>query len=204
MAPRKKPLTGRKKQNQSKHKPWQPDSKQLEWHRLWTEEFKTFAQIAAQSKPVVTREAIYKSVHKTEEWIRVQNYDSIMRFKGRQTTTLERIVGHALHQFLVGKRKVLTVESGNTAGEHGGPWDKRSVRYEKLDTAAFLAEARAAMSDIRKIWGAEAPVKSSVDVLNSNEIEGLPGMAGFASHEEFLRATAAAIENMANMTSSAE
>lgn len=201
MPPRKKPINGKRQQRKVPVKPWQPDSKQMEWFRLWTEDGLNCAEIARRAKPVVTRTAVLLSVKKTEEWFRLENYDSTVRFKGRHTVTLEKIVMLALEGYkrTVGLHKVVTTKT--TKGGEPDPDDydsepegaetETTVKAEELaGTVAFLAEARAAMKEIRAIWGVDSPIKSAVEITNPNEVEGLPPQNSFNSRAEAYAAIA--------------
>lgn len=190
MAASKKPKSNLKKYHKT-GKPWEPDAKQMEWYRQWSEELMTLAEIGRQSKPPVNRSTVMESVHKTGDWLQVQSYDKIMRFRTKQTHTLERLASEAFQAWKrsIGKHDVTTTKSGSSAGENGGPYNETAVRSEELiGSAAFLAEARAALAEIRKIWGCDQVVKSSIEILNPNEVEGLPQMNAFASHAEALAA----------------
>lgn len=209
---RKKPV--KKKTKNVIIKPWEPDAKQMEWYRLWTEDMESYAEIGRISKPPVCRQTIMVSVHKTEEWIRLQSYDKVLRFRGRQTAALEKIITDCLRAFKrsIGRHVITTTKTSVPEAEHWDdgtqkevdPTSETTVKVEELNgTPAFISEARGAMADIRKIWGIDTPTKSSLELKNNaNEVDGIPNPQDYETREEFLLATAQAIEEMAALEKS--
>lgn len=152
----------------------------------------TCAEIGRQAKPPVTRMAVHLSVHKTEEYFRNNNYTKVSHIKGRHAVALEKIFRRAIEAYdrSVGTHSVTTVKTstGDPTDDNDVPSEDTTIRYEEMHgNMACLSEARAALADIRKIWGAEAPTKSSIEI-NSNEVDGLPQMNAYGSHAEALAA----------------
>jgi hypothetical protein len=92
------------------------------------------------------------------------------RLKCRQTAVLRRILEEALEAWEASKGDAVTVTSGRAELDRAGrvvalPDEVRTTGQR--GAPQFLAQARAALADIRAIWGLDAP--KSVDVTSQGE-----------------------------------
>lgn len=101
----------------------------------------------------------YSNVHavckKIDKWLRPQWMDEIRDVMTRQSEHLEHIFCEAMAAWELSKQDRITVtkkNDGTLAAQ-----DEITIRREhnKLGDPKYLAEARKALADIRKIWGAE-------------------------------------------------
>lgn len=178
--------------------PYSPNELHLKWYHQWAVEHTRISEIAAEFN--ISRQGVHDAVHKVSEWIRLETFDAIIEFRHRQTETLEQMVHDALKAWRdsIGPHEVTTTKEGSTAGENGGPYDETSVKSEELNgTAAYLGEARAAMADIRKIWGVDKPQK--LEITGNGRGEGLERVAGMSRHEAIRRRATMLLERANKM-----
>jgi hypothetical protein len=154
----------------------EPNEVHLAWYREWTVFHQSIADIARNAG--VGRSTAHEAIHKVKEWMKLRLFDNVVDFRHRQTLTLEMIAKEAIQAWLKSKEKsvTLTTETGNSPGEHGGPWDKESVReQDQFGGAQYLSEARAAMAEIRDIWGVNMPKKLAIEL---SEYDGMIDPSG--------------------------
>lgn len=134
---------------------WDPDPRQLEVFSE-VEGGKSQAQVARERG--CSKSAINSLIAKIRRWKACQILPTIEALQKRHELLLEQIVEQSLQEWDRSKHNVVTVverkdAQGNvvtttTKGQCGDP--------------RYLAEARAALDDIRKIRGANAPFKTEV------------------------------------------
>ena len=172
----------------------------MTWFRLWSEDGRNFAQIAEATKPTVTRQSVRDAVLKTAEWIRLQEYDTVLLIRTRHTKALEKIVCIGFEKFFETQiKRTITEDGGGPPDEDGEVGTKYSRKTEEsTEDVGYLRLAMDAQRDIRKIWGSEAPTKSEVEQRHAEEIPELPMMNGYPSRAAYLRDVAKAINGIAD------
>ena len=160
MANKKRPVT-RRRTSAAEKTPWQPSPKQLEIYEAVHRGDRTQRDIAKQyrvSQPRVSQ--ICKSV---EQWLMPQLMEQIRELKTQHTARLQ----HLYHEAVIAWENSKTDEIVRTESDDGV-----SVRTRpRTGDAAYLREARAALGDIRDVWGANAPV--NVHAVNELRVAGL-------------------------------
>lgn len=89
--------------------------------------------------------------------------EDVGRVKVQQTLMLEHIVSESLDAWERSKEPARRATLKKGAGEGNQNAETQSVE-EQIGDTVFLDSARAALADMRKIWGADAPVKTSSEV----------------------------------------
>lgn len=120
---------------------------------------------ATAKKFGLTQPRIVQIGQSVDKWLRPQWMDHILDIRVRHCESLTHLFCEAMAAWERSKLDAVTVtkKAGNKPGEHGGPFDEESTQTRgQAGNPAFLAEARAALADIRKIWAADAPVKHEV------------------------------------------
>ncbi len=107
--------------------------------------------------------AVFRAVKLVHEYMKLQCIDVQMEYRTRHTHTLEFIASKSLSKFKL------------------------------TDDPKYSTETRAALAEIRKIWGADAPAKSEIELTHSEEIPGLPQMGGSGSRANALKEAAGAL-----------
>lgn len=129
--------------------------------RGWTHE-----RIAQELE--LDRSAVTKILSRVSDRVLAEMKDRVEQQKIEQTATLDHIKAEALAEWERSREphrhrsKRTTRRAGETPGE--ALVDTSEVEdagmEDRLGDVAYLAEARAALAEIRKIWGIDAPVKS--------------------------------------------
>ena len=175
-------------------KPWEPSVQDLEIYALVIEGTLTQGQIG--EKYGVSQPAVSMCCRRIDRWLIPQYMDHIREEKARQTEHLWHIFREAMGGWRESKKSAKTVttvrEPVVTEDEDGTSrvWKVISSRTTTVGQAgdpAHLAQARAALLDIRKIWGVDAPL----EVRHSGEIR-----VGGLSREEAIKARIAQLEEM--------
>lgn len=170
-------------------KEWEPSPQQLEIYAKVCEGRGTHAQIATEHD--VTRSRITQIVKEVDDWLWPQMFDAIREVKTRQTNQLLHIFREAMQAWerskLNAEREVIKeIIAQDKEPKPGERKETKEIKVlavaERTKTTSgqcgdprFLAEARNALEDIRKIWGADAPVK----VEHSGELR----VAGMTAEE---------------------
>lgn len=110
-----------------------------------------------------THVAVFKAVKRVHDYLKHQCIDVQMEYRTRHTHTLEFIASKSLSKF------------------------------KTTEDPKYSVETRAALAEIRKIWGADAPAKSEIELTHSEEIPGLPQMGGSGSRANALKEAAGAL-----------
>ena len=141
-------------------KPWQPDARQLEiYHRATCG---SEGQRAIASAFHVSQQYVSQTVRKIDQWLAPQWMESIREMKANHTERLLHIFREAMAAWERSKLDAVavTTKTGNKPGEQGGPYDETATQTRgQSGNPTFLSEARGALAEIRKIWGADAPLK---------------------------------------------
>ena len=123
--------------------------------------------------------------------------ERIRLLKSRQTASLMHIYGEAIAAWERSQKEYLSVteeESTTTAGQNPGATSKSSrTKRAQVGGAQYLAEARAALADIRKIWAVEAPVAEVDDEADGPRVAGIGLREG---RDQWLREQIEAMQKM--------
>lgn len=97
--------------------------------------------------------------------------DSVERVKAEQTETLQHVIDEALQAWERSKGTRKTVTRQTVSGGENDEDRQRTTQHasERTGDVAYLSEARAAMADLRKVWG--------VDAASRHEVSGPAGGA---------------------------
>lgn len=130
---------------------WQPNARDLEIYQAYCEGDKTQRELAADYKLAVS--SVNEIIHKVEVYIASKSIMEIRSLRARATQRFESIYAKAIQSYKKSLEDEVTITT-----EQGGEHDKRSEkRRGQAGSAAFLAQAREAMSDLLDVWGAKAP-----------------------------------------------
>lgn len=174
-------------------KPYEPTAEQLRMYNMWSVQLMTYRGISEAVKKNVS--SVFTAVKRVDEYYKDLYRDTQEGFRTKHTRALEEIAAKAMKAFdeSVGVHEVKTVKD-SPGGEDKPGGVETTVRTEKMvGSQAFLAEARAAMAEIRKIWGVDAPAKSEIELTHAEEIPGLPRMGGSGSRSKAMAEAAAAL-----------
>lgn len=144
---------------------WEPDPKQLEMFYAICQG-KTYREVAAEHG-VKSHTNIIEIVRRVKNWLIPQWADDIRGIKAQQTQSLLHIFGEAMkawekskEQAVTVRRKGVSLESDTKAGAISLPAvETTETTVWQCGDPRFLSEARAALREIREIWGANAPIK---------------------------------------------
>lgn len=103
--------------------------------------------------------------HAVDKWLRPQWMEHILDIRVRHCESLMHVFQEAMAAWEKSKTDAVTIteKSGNSGGEKGGPYDEKATQTKaQAGNPSFLAEARSALAEVRKIWGADAPAKTEV------------------------------------------
>lgn len=126
---------------------------------LRTEKFWTERQIAEELS--LTQGAVSKMLSRVEKREAVQFSERVEQIKARQTAQLEALASDA---FMEWERSKLPAENERTTVSATGSVETTSERRGRIGDAQLLNQARGAMSDIRTIWGLDAPKRTEAKV----------------------------------------
>jgi len=178
----KKPLVpSNDTDRKSRHKPWKPTAQQLEMHRLWCEGTRTLKEIGDVYG--ITIQAIRASNLKVNRYLAQLRISEIRSLKSDHETRLMYQYREAILAWHRSKNDIET--TSETVDKNG-----KSVTSSSRGTPGnvqFLAEARACLLQIEKIWGAHEPL----EVRHSGEVR----VAGM-SREDAIRSR---IDQLAGM-----
>lgn len=135
---------------------WEPSPRDLEIYHYLKQKHSTreVAAIMEKSGTKVSHETVRLVGIKIDEWLRVQWMDNIRGIMVQQSEALMEIFQQAMEAWELSKCDKLTVtEKIGDVDELPEIITKRE--HNKTGDAKFLSEARGALADIRKIWGAE-------------------------------------------------
>ena len=133
-------------------KPWEPSLRDLEIY-AGLAEGRTTRDVAEQYG--IDHSRVVRIGQKIDKWLAPQWMDRIRELKARQTESLMHVFREAMGAWRDSKRDAVS-STDRTSEKHG---TETSVTTKgQCGNPSFLSEARAALADIRKIWGADAPV----------------------------------------------
>lgn len=151
-------------------KPWEPTAQQLEvYHRF----------IAGESQsdlsPVyrVAQQTISHWVRQINAWLVPQFINTVREIRCQHTEHLTHLFQEAMKAWERSKQDAVTkTEESGTGGEDGGSWSKEGTTTRgQAGNPSFLAEARAALREIREMWGADSPKR--IDLQGDLRVAGV-------------------------------
>jgi hypothetical protein len=124
------------------------------------------AELATQGLGEVTQQAVSKMLLRVEKRMLAEMGDRVRAVKLRQTASLQKIYQEAMAAWEESKKpqKSLTTRHG-PSGDNGQPGkvlESQSVLRDQDGDPRYLDQARQALADIRKLWGADAARKLEV------------------------------------------
>lgn len=129
------------------------------------------AHLHKPNKPTITQQAISKIIRRVEARVLARMDSDVERMKKRQTAILERNI-EDLRDAFEKSTKSQTFQKQKTAnGGAGKSFQQQEIGQKTLiGDHSILRELRETLSDIRKIWGADAPVKTQSEITGAMQI----------------------------------
>jgi hypothetical protein len=155
----------------SKRKPaaWEPSERDLEMY-VYVQSGKTMSRAAERWGCSVANISI--KCKKIDRWYFEQYVSRVREIKANHTQRLELIYRRAMDAFVDSQKDEVTqAEIDKDFGLHPGT-ETRTIRKGQSGNPAFLAEARAAIKEIREIWGANAPLQ--IEHMGEVRVAGRP------------------------------
>lgn len=135
---------------------WRPDNRMLEIYRYV---LSGRSQKRAARRFEITQGYVSKICSRVDDWLARTYMGQIRQIKANHTQRLEYIYNQAMSAWRRSQRDEVTeTETDKNYGMHPGSETKKTRRAQ-AGAAAFLSEARAAINEIRNIWGANAPLQ---------------------------------------------
>lgn len=157
--------------------PWEPSARDRQIYALVAQGGIPVSKIAKRFN--LHRSVVYKLVDKVDAWFAPQWMDHIREMKSNHTARLLAIYDHAMKAWRRSLKDAETEQvkgEGVLVGETVEAVPVETVRTKKGQTGnvAYLSQAQSALADIRKIWGADAPLKveHSGEIRVAGDIEG--------------------------------
>lgn len=151
-------------------KPWEPTAQQLEvYNRFIAGESQV--ELAAACK--LSQQTVSHWVQQINTWLVPQFINSVREIRCQHTEHLTYIFREAMKGWERSKEDAVTTvsESGSGSGEDGGSWNKEGTTTRgQVGNPSFLAEARAALREIREMWGADSPKR--IDIQGEIRVAG--------------------------------
>jgi len=119
----------------------------------------------------ISRQAMHQLFHKVGAWLQPQLMDQIRNVRLEHADHLLHIFAEAMQAWERSKEDAC--EQSDTTGGAGGD-TKKVTRRTQVGNPAFLAEARAALDAIRKMWGADEPQRFEMAVGGEVRVAGIP------------------------------
>lgn len=150
---------GRGRGGGAKHKhptPWEPSPEHMEWFSLYSKGEHSHRDIA--EKVGVTRQAVSHAIKEISKWLVPKFMDGIREIRSQHTEHLMHIFHEAMRAWSKSK-EVEVVEMDRVSNDDNV---HQITKKQPTGNAGYLTEARAALAEIRKIWGADAPQQIEV------------------------------------------
>lgn len=150
-------MKGRKKASgKPPNGPWEPSTRDLELYARLCRG-KTLREVGEEFE--ISYQRVHIIAQQIDRWLAPQLMEQIREIKARHTESLMHIFREAMSAWELSKGDHLTV----TEKEGDKPETITQRKHNKLGASAYLSEARAALAEIRKIWGADATVKGGTE-----------------------------------------
>jgi DNA-binding CsgD family transcriptional regulator len=112
----------------------------------------------------ISQPGVSKIVRRAEEKLLTDFAYKTERQRARQTLRLEHIYGQAMHAWQDSKQEGLRRRQRKTEHESGtGSTVAELISENRHGDPRYLDEARKALTDMRKVWGVDAPERVSID-----------------------------------------
>ena len=119
---------------------------------------RTQEQIAAELQ--ITQQAVSKILARVSDRYLKQVEAKVGRIKAQQTAQLEQIVSESMDAWERSKKPQRTLTTVTRTGAEGQTSEQTTQQaVEQVGDVAYLDQARAALADLRKVWGIDAPQK---------------------------------------------
>jgi DNA-binding CsgD family transcriptional regulator len=155
--------------------------------RAWELRVKGLTQGQIADQLDISQQGVSEILRRVEKRVLAELSASVAELKARQTAQLEYVYREAIAAWERSLRNAKSVETttepaksddpavGVDGGSKAGPTTTRTKRTVKGQSGnpALLAQALAALADIRAIWGAEAPRKLATDIQSDGRPIGL-------------------------------
>lgn len=146
------PVKKRRKRNTRELGPWEPDTRDMQIYALVS---RGQSQKKVAAKFDLSPTSIHFITKKIDGWLAPQLMSQIREIKAGHTSRLMHIYQEAMAAWEKSKR-MEEIEIEKNASKNPGTDYKR--RYP-VGNPAYLDQARAALDQIRDIWGANAPLQ---------------------------------------------
>lgn len=151
-------------------KPWEPTANQLELYNAYIAG-ENARDLSKRFK--VSVQSVWAWVREINAWLVPQMIDSVREIRCQHTEHLTWIFQESMKAWERSKQDAVTKseESGVSGGEEGGPWSKEGTKTQgQVGNPSFLSEARAALREIREMWGADSPKR--IDIVGELRVAG--------------------------------
>lgn len=129
------------------------------------------SQVDVGKEHKLSRQRVCQIVQAVETWLVPQMVERVRELKTRHTTSLEHVFREAMGAWEKSKGDRLKFRRGSTAN---GEIDE-TTREQSCGDPRFLDAAMKALTDIRKMWGANEPLARDDNVM--------PRVAGMSPDE---------------------
>jgi hypothetical protein len=115
----------------------------------------------------ISQPAVSKIARRVEERLLADVAFKADRQRARQTLRLEHIYGEAMRAWQDSKQEGLRRRQRKTEGESGvGSTVAELISENRNGDPRYLDEARKALTDLRKVWGVDAPERLTIDAMS--------------------------------------
>ena len=198
MPPRKKPKKMPANFQGRVPKPYEPTTRDLEWHRKWTIECKSASEIARECVQNYSRSQVWKVLQKVEQYFKDLQIDEQLAHRGRQVQQFEHMQREAYVAWQASKGHVVTITEVD--GDHPTVTRKTEVSN---GNPAYSTMYFNAMKGIADLLGIQAPKQAELKIAHAEEIPELPPMNSFSSRAEALEAVAKILQEKADAAKAA-
>ena len=146
---------------------WTPNARDLEIYGKYCEGDRSERELAKDYK--LCHSTIHEIVRKVEAHFAAECVMEIRELRARATKRLEAIFAKAIQSY---KKSLEDEVSITDVTEPDGTIKHTEQRKGQAGSAAFLAQAREAMSDLMDVWGAKAPKVANIDISRTLRVGG--------------------------------
>lgn len=114
----------------------------------------------------ISQPAVSKIARRVEERLLADLAYKVERHRARQTLRLEHIYGQAIQAWQDSKQEGVRRRQRKTDREGSSSTVAELISENSHGDPRYLDEARKALTDLRKVWGVDAPERVSIDALS--------------------------------------